>query len=277
MLKISIVIGIGMLLEVMNCLLQHTATFIAWGQKRGERQYKGTVHQKWWDKTSTIKPPFLHSSVPPPFLLPSLFLLLPFSPPLFSCTKANLTSYLTQGLNCKTLCDEYGFHSLNASNMQCANKHLRKYGCGSSVPSPSCPPSKQVHIYNVCTHNTHNTHTHNTHHTHTHTHHTHSQSVKILKNSFETSRKHFQSLDLQPTKQWRSRLAKTKARKWQNDGGIFPKIAFGCFGQVSIPMWSFLRVFSTNSFAKNVHTSKHADVQQICVGFVCKQKKTQNY
>ena len=56
------------------------------------------------------------------------------------------------------VCDEYGFHSLNASNMQRAHKHLQKYGCGTSVPSPSCPPSKQVH-YMHTRHITHTTHT----------------------------------------------------------------------------------------------------------------------
>jgi len=59
--------------------------------------------------------------------------------------------------------------------------------------------------------------------------HTHSQSVKILKNSFETLQRHLQSLNLQPTKQWKSRLA-IKVKKWQNNGGISPKITFRCFG-----------------------------------------------
>ena len=52
-----------------------------------------------------------------------------------------------QGLNC----NEYGFHSLNASNIHHAQKHLQKNEFGVSVPSPSCPPSKQVHIYNTYT------------------------------------------------------------------------------------------------------------------------------
>ena len=56
-------------------------------------------------------------------------------------------------------------------------------------------------------------------------------------------------------------MAKIKVRKWQNDSRISPKIAFRCISQVSIPMSSFLRVFS-NSFTKNVHISKPANMQQ---------------
>ena len=182
----------------------------------------------------------------------------------FFSTTSKLDPYLTQGLNCKTLCDEYGFHSLNASNMHRAHKHLQKYGCGPC--SISLLPTKQTGTPYAIHHTSIYTRTY----TRVHTHNTHSQSVKKSKNSFETLQRPLQYHDLQPTKLWRSRLAKTNVKKLQNDGGISPKMAFGCSGQVRIPMWRFLRVFSTNSFAKTVHTSKHADVQQICVGIVCK-------